>query len=73
MLNLSPKVPASPSFTDSAAAWREDGFLNRWHLDPISRRGYPMDIIQYYGHSLDVIQTDDLQVIATPLNFLGVN
>lgn len=73
VLNLSPKVPASPSFADRAAAWREDGILNRWYLDPLSGRGYPIDIVQHYGHSMDFIRADDLQTIAMPLDFLGVN
>ena len=73
VLNLSPKVPASPSYADRAAAWREDGILNRWYLDPMAGRGYPIDIVQYFGRPMDFIQPGDLQIIATPLDFLGVN
>ncbi len=72
-LNLSPHVPASPSTADRAAAWKGDGILNRWYLDPISARGYPPDIIQHYGRPMDFVQAGDVEAIAVPLDFLGVN
>ena len=73
VVNLGGKVPASNSFADRAAAWREDGILNRWYLDPLAGRGYPLDIVQHYGRSMDFIQADDMGSIAVPIDFLGVN
>jgi beta-glucosidase len=72
-LNLSPYVPASPSAADRAAAWQGDGILNRWFLDPIAARGYPADIVQHYGQAMGFVQPDDLNAIAAPIDFLGVN
>ncbi len=73
VLNLGGKVPASSSIADRAAAWREDGILNRWYLDPLAGRGYPLDIAQHFGRPMDFIQENDLETIAVPLDFLGVN
>jgi len=73
VLNLGGKVPASNSFADRAAAWHEDGILNRWYLDPLAGRGYPLDIVQHYGRPMDFIQADDMESIAVPTDFLGVN
>jgi beta-glucosidase len=73
VLNLGKKTPASPSAADRSAAWREDGILNRWFLDPISARGYPADLVQHYGRPMDFVQAGDLEAIAEPLDFLGVN
>jgi beta-glucosidase len=73
VLNLGRKTPASPSAADRSAAWQEDGILNRWFLDPISARGYPADIVQHYGRSMDFVQPGDLEAMAEPLDFLGVN
>ena len=73
VVNLGGKVPASNSFADRAAAWREDGILNRWYLDPLAGRGYPLDIVQHYGRPMDFIQADDMGSIAVPIDFLGVN
>ena len=73
VVNLGGKVPASNSFADRAAAWREDGILNRWYLDPLAGRGYPLDIVQHYGRPMDFIQAGDLESIAASTDFLGVN
>jgi beta-glucosidase len=73
VLNLSGKVPASNSIADRAAAWREDGILNRWYLDPLSGRGYPLDIVEHFGRPVDFIQPGDLKSIAIPNDFIGVN
>jgi len=72
-LNLSGQTPASPIAADRAAAWQQDGMVNRWFLDPLSARGYPADIVQHYGNPMDFMQVDDLEAIAAPLDFLGVN
>jgi beta-glucosidase len=72
-LNLSGQTPASLSAADRAAAWQQDGIVNRWFLDPISARGYPADIVQHYGHRMDFVQAGDLEAVAAPLDFLGVN
>jgi beta-glucosidase len=73
VVNLGGKVPASNSFADRAAAWREDGILNRWYLDPLAGRGYPLDIVQHYGRPMGFIQADDMESIAVPTDFIGVN
>ena len=72
-LNLIPFTPASPSAADRAAAWQQDGMVNRWFLDPLAARGYPADIVQHYGRPMDFVQPGDLEAIAVPLDFLGVN
>jgi len=73
VLNLSPQTPASSSAADRAAAWQQDGIVNRWFLDPLSARGYPADIVQHYARPMDFVQAGDLEAIAAPLDFLGVN
>jgi beta-glucosidase len=70
--NLSPAFPASDSEADLEAARRADGHTNRWWLDPIHGRGYPQDMVDVYGVEPPV-RGDDLDVIAQPLDNLGVN
>ncbi|MGC8843860.1 MAG: family 1 glycosylhydrolase, partial [bacterium] len=48
-LNLSPIHPASDREEDKLAASRQDGFLNRWFLDPVFRGHYPPDILELFG------------------------
>src|SRR5439155_5386375 len=57
-----------------------DGYFNRWFADPIYRGAYPEDMVASYiaaGHlpaeEPTYIQAGDLQTIATPIDFLGVN
>jgi beta-glucosidase len=73
VLNLSRQVPASGSVADRAAAWHEDGAHNRWYLDPLAGRGFPPDIVQSYPCSMDFVQPGDMDAIAAPIDFLGVN
>ncbi|MET9532940.1 GH1 family beta-glucosidase [Streptomyces sp. NPDC006649] len=70
--NLSPCEAATEREEDRAAAVRADGHTNRWWLDPIHGRGYPQDMVDLYGVDLPV-RTGDLDTIATPLDWLGVN
>lgn len=75
-LNLGVHHPATHSLEDKAAASREDGFANRWFLDPLFKGRYPTDMVNLFERHfgpLDFIQPYDLQVINTPTDFLGIN
>jgi len=73
--------PSRPADEGSAAANRYfDGFRNRWFFDPVFGLGYPEDMLAEYterGHLPagpdDLIHDGDLDEIATPIDFLGVN
>ena len=81
-LNLTVAEPADPdNAADLDAARRIDGQFNRWFLDPIFRGSYPADIVEDFRavdpaavDALDAaVHPGDLEVIATPLQALGVN
>jgi beta-glucosidase len=72
-LNLSLSYPASNMPADRQAARTGDGLLNRWFLDPIFGRGYPEDILRLYGDAIPTTEPGDMEIIATPVDFLGVN
>ncbi len=72
-LNLSPQEPASPSAADRKESAWVDGYLNRWFLDPLVGRGYPMDITTGFGNPMECVKAGDLDLIAVPVDFLGVN
>ncbi|MDQ3937891.1 MAG: GH1 family beta-glucosidase [Chloroflexota bacterium] len=75
-LNLFPTYPVSSSAEDRVAAEASKGYTNRWFLDPIFRREYPADTAARFeqaGASIDFIADGDLQAIASPIDFLGVN
>ena len=73
VLNLSPTHTATESLDDHAKAHLEDGRLLRWYMDPLFRATYPVDVLEYLGNDAPAVQHGDMQIIATPMDFLGVN
>jgi len=71
--NLEWVEAASPRPEDVAAASRHDGAFNRWFLDAVFRGRYPEDLLSWYGASAPKVQAGDLETIAAPMDFLGVN
>jgi beta-glucosidase len=72
--NLFPHYPATEA--DAEAAWGSDGYTNRWFLDPLYGRGYPDDMRERWeAHvgPLDFVQDGDLDTIAAPTEYLGIN
>lgn len=62
-----------------AAARELDGVFNRFYLDPLHGRGYPEDVLAHYEgqgflpNGLVHVRPGDLELIAAPADFLGVN
>jgi beta-glucosidase len=80
VLNLTPSSPASDNPEDTDASRWFDGFFNRWYLDPLFRGRYPDDVIAdriALGHlenaELPFVRPGDMEAIAAPMDFLGVN
>jgi beta-glucosidase len=71
--NLEWVEPASDRVEDVAAAARHDGAFNRWFLDPVFGRGYPADLVGWYGADAPRVEPGDLELASAPLDFLGVN
>ncbi len=72
-LSLHPCQPATASSQDAQAVQRHDGLRNRWFLDPLYGRGYPSDIWPLFGKNAPMVRHNDLQLIAAPIDFLGIN
>jgi beta-glucosidase len=72
-IDLVPTYPLSDAEADVEAARQSDGFRNRWFLEPVLGRGYPEDMLQRYAEILPTIEDGDMETIAAPLDFLGVN
>lgn len=65
--------PATERREDIDAATRYDGAFNRWFLDPMVGRGYPEDLLAWYGADAPTVERGDFEAIATPTDFLGIN
>jgi beta-glucosidase len=72
-LNMGPQVPASRSAIDRAQATWMDGYINRWFLDPLVGRSYPNDMVDGFEDVMEFVQAGDLEKIAVPVDFLGIN
>ena len=72
-LSLHPVRAATDSAADQAAAARHDGLRYRWFLDPLYGRGYPADTMAQVGNAAPAVMPGDMEAIAVPTDFLGVN
>jgi beta-glucosidase len=68
-----PAHPATDDPADAAAAWAADGVRNRWFFDALLRGEYPADVTSRFEPILPRIEAGDMETIAAPLDFLGVN
>lgn len=73
VLNLYPVHPATPHPLDVETAALTAECVNGWYLDPIAGRGYPPDAVRATGWSGAEVEEGDLETIARPIDFLGVN
>ncbi len=73
VLNMGPQMAATDSRVDREATRRADGLVNRWFLDPLAGRGYPADLVAEGGGVLPFERDGDMQTIAEPIDFLGIN
>ncbi len=75
-LNLTNAIPADPDDpVDLDAARRIDALWNRAFLDPVLLGRYPADFLSDVAHlpMAELIHDGDLETIAQPIDFLGVN
>ncbi|MBF6591221.1 MAG: beta-glucosidase [Ktedonobacterales bacterium] len=72
-VNVTAIESASDREEDVEAARTLDGLWHRWYLDPLYRGTYPADVRALLAMPDDLIRAGDLELIATPTDFLGVN
>lgn len=72
-LDLHPFEPAGDAAGDYRAA--ELGWLtsSQWFIDPLLRAQYPPEALEYYGDEAPSVQPGDMDLIAQPLDFFGIN
>jgi beta-glucosidase len=74
-LNLQPTRAASDDPRDVNAAHLAELHTNALFLHPLFGRGYPPELVERYRDVTDMafVRDGDLELIARPLDFLGVN
>lgn len=71
-LNFTPAITLGSSDEDQLAVKLADGFDNRWFGDPVFKASYPKDIVEAFNKEIP-IQSGDMEIISTPVDFLGLN
>ena len=71
--NFMPAHPASEAEADVAAAARQDGYFNRWFIEPVLGLGYPADMVELYGALMPRVDPRDMAIIHQPIDVVGVN
>jgi beta-glucosidase len=73
VLNLWTADPATDSEADRKLAALEWANSNEWFLDPLFKKRYPELSLQAHGANAPEVQEGDFDIIAQPIDFLGVN
>ncbi|NOX97188.1 MAG: beta-glucosidase [Nitrospirae bacterium] len=71
--NPAVKIPATNSpedFAAAKAAWFES---NAWWFEPLYKGKYPRDLWQEKGKDVPEITDEEMEIISTPTDFLGLN
>jgi beta-glucosidase len=73
VLNFAPAYPADNRPETLRDMARSDAFSNRWLLEPITRGAYPSELFSDMKLNPPPIQSGDMEIISSPIDFLGVN
>ncbi len=73
VLNFTPTYPKTDSAEDIAAAKLADEHLNHWYIKPILEGAYPDLLDALPEQEKPDIQAGDLDIIAQPLDYMGIN
>ncbi|MCM5553668.1 GH1 family beta-glucosidase [Pleomorphomonas sp. NRK KF1] len=71
--NAKALYPASGRPEDIAATERYRAFHDGVFMDPVFLGHYPADVLDAFGPIMPTIEPDDLKIISTPIDFLGLN
>ncbi len=72
-LNMCKVYPVTSSEQDARAADLVDASLNRWFAGPVFGQGYPAELLTFYQSEVTFVEPGDMETIATPVDFLGIN
>ncbi len=73
VLNFTPCYSNSDSEADLQATKFADDYINQWYIKPLFNRQYPEIINQLPENCRPEIHDGDMDIIAQPLDYLGIN
>lgn len=74
-LNMNYNYPATQKAEDIHAAALSHGAWNNWFAEPVMKGTYPEELVKLYQEKgvMPKIEEEDMQMIAQPVDFLGLN
>ena len=73
VLNFTPCYPLNDSAEDNKAADYADDYFNQWYIKPLFDKVYPAINEQLPADQQPEIHHGDMDIIAQPLDYLGIN
>ena len=73
VLNFAPAYPATNKPEDVLASNYADDYFNQWYIKPVFDGKYPSIIDDLPENCKPEIHTGDMEIISTPIDFLGIN
>ncbi len=73
VINVDAVMPRSAHISDRAAASMVELQRNHWYLDPVLRGEYPAAAVEHHGWSQSEVEPGDIELIAAPMDHLGLN
>ena len=73
VLNFPPAYPASNTHADYLAAELSDAETGHWFIQPLMEKTYPQSVLNAYPEDRPLILENDMKIIGSPIDFLGVN
>lgn len=73
VLNFTPCYSATDSKEDKWATQKADEYMNQWYIKPLFDKCYPDVINELALDDRPQVQDGDFDIIAQPLDFLGIN
>jgi beta-glucosidase len=72
-LNMAHQMPLTDTAADRAQAALDDTLGRRWFADPLFKGAYPAEVLADFGADAPVVEPGDMAIIATPIDYLGIN
>jgi len=73
VLNMAHQMPLTDSEADKAQVRLDDARGRRWYADPLFKGAYPEEILAELGADAPVVESGDMRIIATPMDYIGIN
>ena len=73
VLNLTPYYPMNENPEDMKVSNFASDENNHWFMEPLLEGTYPQSIIDRYPDCIPSITPEDMAIISTPLDYLGIN